>query len=87
MQVAGQWVHKYLTKRKGLTVDKGKGMNDYITVAASEVGLEYDFDKAIINNTLKAHRLSHLAAKHGLQNKVKEALFAFYYIGGKTSLI
>lgn len=82
-QVPGQSVHEYLAKRKGVTIEKGKEMNDYMTAAAREVGLEYHFDKAIINNTLNAHRLSHLAAKYGLQNEVEEALFASYYTGGK----
>ena len=50
---------------------------------AKEVGLEYNFDKAIINNTLDAHRLLHLAKKKGVQNDLKEKLFAAYYTGGK----
>jgi len=82
-QVPGQSVHEYLAKRKGVSIEKGKEMNDYMTAAAKEVGLSYDFEKAIINNTLNAHRLSHLAAKHSLQNEVEEALFAAYYTHGK----
>ena len=82
-QVPGQSVHEYLAQRKGVSAEKGKEMNDYMAAAAKEVGLSYNFDNAIINNTLDAHRLSHLAATHGLQNEVEEALFAAYYTLGK----
>ena len=54
-----------------------------MTNVAKEVGLEYNFNKAIINNTLDAHRLLHLAKKNGVQNDLKEKLFAAYYTEGK----
>ena len=50
---------------------------------AKEVGLEYNFEKAITCNTMNAHRLLHLAKKEGIQNEVKEKLFAAYYTHGK----
>ena len=81
--VPGQSVHQYLANRKGVTLEKGKEMNDYMSGIAKEVGLQYNFDTAIINNTLNAHRLLHLAQKNGLQNQTKEALFAAYYTEGK----
>jgi predicted DsbA family dithiol-disulfide isomerase len=81
--VPGQSVHQYLANRKGVTLEKGKEMNAYMSNVAKEVGLEYNFDKAIINNTLNAHRLLHLAHKHGVQNEAKETLFAAYYTQGK----
>lgn len=46
-----------------------------MTAVAKEVGLEYNFDKVIINNTLGAHRLLHLAKINSLQNLMKERLF------------
>ncbi|KAA3440041.1 DsbA family oxidoreductase [Rufibacter hautae] len=82
--VPGQSVHEYLGKRKGSTAAEGKKMNDYMAQMAKEVGLEYDFDKAIINNTFDAHRLLHLAKKHSKQNEMKERLFAAYYTQGKN---
>jgi predicted DsbA family dithiol-disulfide isomerase len=82
--VPGQSVHQYLANRKGVTVEKGKEMNAYMSSIAKEVGLEYNFDKAIINNTMDAHRLLHLAEKHGVQSEVKELLFAAYYTNGKN---
>jgi predicted DsbA family dithiol-disulfide isomerase len=41
-------------------------------------------DKAIIASTFNAHRLSHLAAKHGLQNEAEEKLFASYFTEGRN---
>ena len=60
-----QSVHEYLGKRKGGTTADGKKMNDYMAGVAKEVGLEYNFDKAIINNTFTAHRLLHFAKEKG----------------------
>jgi predicted DsbA family dithiol-disulfide isomerase len=80
----GQSVHEYLGKRKGGTAAEGKKMNDSMAAIAKEVGLEYNFDKAIINNTLNAHRLLHFAKKHGVQQQMKERLFAAYYTEGKN---
>ncbi len=81
--VKGQSVDQYLATRKGVPLEKGKEMNEYMSGIAKEVGLEYNFDKAIVNNTMNAHRLLHLAKKKGLQNLVKEKLFAAYYTFGK----
>jgi predicted DsbA family dithiol-disulfide isomerase len=83
VQVPGQSVHQYLAERKSVSLEKGKEMNAYMTNAAKELGLEYNFDKAVINNTMDAHRLLHLAHKHGVQSEAKEKLFASYYTEGK----
>ncbi len=82
--VPGQSVHEYLAQRKGVSVEKGKEMNDYMSKVAKEVGLDYNFDIAVLNNTMDAHRLLHLAAKHGLQSEMKERLFSAYYTEGKN---
>lgn len=82
--VPGQSVHEYLGRRKGGSAAEGKQMNDAMAGMAKEVGLHYDFDKAIINNTLDAHRLLHLAKEHSLQGAMKERLFSAYYTEGKN---
>ena len=79
----GLSVHEYLGKRKGGTAADGKRMNDQMTAIAKEVGLEYNFDHAIINNTLNAHQLLHFAKTKGIQNEMKERLFNAYYTEGK----
>ena len=82
--VPGQSVHEYLGKRKGTTAAEGKQMNDAMTTMAKEVGLEYNFDQAIVNNTFNAHRLLHFAKEKGVQNEMKERLFRAYYTEGKN---
>jgi len=78
-------INEYLAERKGITVDHAKQMNDYVTNMAAEVGLQYDFDKAIVANSFNAHRLSHLAKKHGLGDAMEEALFKAYFTEGKNT--
>lgn len=82
--VPEQSVHEYLGRRKGGTTADGKRMNDSMAGMAKEVGLDYDFDNAIINNTLDAHRLLHFAKERNVQNEMKERLFKAYYTEGKN---
>ncbi len=82
--VPGQTVHEYLGIRKGTTTEEGKKMSDSMALIASEAGLEFNFDKTILCNTMNAHRIVHLAKKHGVQNEMKQALFAAYYTDGKN---
>lgn len=82
--ITGQSVDQYLANRKGVSVEKGKEMNDSMSNIASEVGLEYNLNTAVVNNTMNAHRLLHLAKQHGVQNDAKEALFKAYYTDSKN---
>lgn len=81
--VPGQTADQWLGLRKGTTEAEGKKMNAGMAEIAREVGLEYNFDRAIVNNTMLAHRLLHLAKEHGIQNEMKESLFLAYYTEGK----
>jgi len=77
-------VYDYLAERKGWTPDYSKKVHQQLEVTAKEVGLEYDFDKAIPANSFKAHRFSHLAAKYNLQDIAEERLFAAYFTEGRN---
>ena len=77
-------VYDYLADKKGWTPDYSKKVHDQVSATAQEAGLEYDFDKAVPANSFKAHRLSHLAASHGLQDLAEERLFAAYFTEGKN---
>lgn len=78
-------INEFLAEHKGISVAQAKQMNDRVTAIANEVGLLYDFDKAIVANSFDAHRLSHFAKKHGLQNAVEELLFKAYFTEGKNT--
>lgn len=75
-------VYEHLSRSKGITEDVARQMAEGVTMRAKEVGLNYDFDKAVVANTFKAHCLLHLAKEHGLQNAAKERLLKVYFIEG-----
>lgn len=78
-------VTEYLAEIKGWTLDYAKQMNDYVTGMAKEVGLHYDFDKAIVANSFDAHRLLQLAKKYGKGDALEERLFKAYFTEGKNT--
>ena len=82
--IPGESIHESLAKKKGVSAEEGKAMNDYMTKAAQEVGLHYDFDRTIPANTFLAHQLIHLGAHHGRQDATKERLLAAYYLEGQN---
>ncbi|HEY0608875.1 MAG TPA: DsbA family oxidoreductase [Chitinophaga sp.] len=79
----GQSIHEYLAERKGWTLSYARQLNEQVTGMAAEVGLEYNFDKAVVANSFDAHRFAHLAAKYGLGDAAEESLFKAYFTEGK----
>ena len=53
-----------------------------MTQNAANSGLEFHFEKAVMANSLNAHRLLHLAKKQQLGNQLKELLFKAYLTDG-----
>ena len=82
--IPGESIHESLAKKKGVSTEEGRKMNDYMTKAAQEVGLAYDFDRTIPANTFLAHQLIHLGAHHNRQDATKERLMAAYYLEGQN---
>lgn len=80
----GQSLYNYLADRKGISLEQSEQMHQQMTDMAKELGLEYNFDKAVIANSFDAHRLSHLAKENGLQDELEEALFKAYFTEGKN---
>ncbi len=78
----GKNLSDWLSEKKGVSMQQAKEMNDHVANMASEVGLQFNFDIAKPANTFNAHRLIHLAAKHKLQNEVKERLLKAYFTDG-----
>lgn len=75
----------HLAESKGWSLDYARQMTQHVTNMAKEVGLNYDFDKAVVANSFDAHRLSHLAKKYGVQDSLEEALFKAYFTEGKNT--
>jgi len=78
-------VIQYLSENKGITVSEAKGMADYATSMAQEIGLEYHFEKAVVANSFQAHQFIHFAKEFGKQNEAEEALFKAYFTDGKNT--
>lgn len=76
-------VYEYLAERKGMSVEQSKKMHEHVTETAKKVGLNYNFDKAIIANSFNAHKFIQLAKTKGLGDQAEEALFKAYFIEGK----
>ena len=72
-----------LAKKYKKDTDWANSMLDNMTQNAKKSGLEFNFDKSILANSLNAHRLMHLAKKHKLANELKELLFKAYLTDGK----
>ncbi|MFD0793296.1 DsbA family protein [Mucilaginibacter litoreus] len=77
-------INQYLADAKGWTIDYARQMNAHVTQMAAEVGLEYNMDNAVVANSFKAHRFTHLAKKHGLGAQAEEQLFKAYFTNGKN---
>ena len=80
----GKNINQYLAELKGWSVEEAKKLNDRVTAMAAEVGLKYNFDKAVVANSFDAHRLLQLAKKHGKGDAAEEALFNAYFSNGEN---
>jgi predicted DsbA family dithiol-disulfide isomerase len=81
----GKNIHQYLAEIKGISTTQAKQLNERVTKMAADAGLRYNFDTAVVANSFDAHRFSHLAKKHGLQDAAEERLFAAYFSEGKNT--
>ncbi|NKZ04947.1 DsbA family oxidoreductase [Actinomadura latina] len=68
-----------LAEKYGMTRERAVEMNRQMEERAAGVGLEYHLEGGRAGNTADAHRLIHLAAKHGVQDEVVEALFKAHF--------
>lgn len=79
----GKSVNQYLSERKGWSLEHAREMNAHVTRLAGAVGLDYDFDKAVVANSFDAHRVVQLARTRGLDGQVEERLFRAYFTEGR----
>lgn len=77
--LVGHLAEKYRKDR-----DWAQDMLDNMTQNAKNSGLDFHFEKAVMANSLNAHRLLHLAKKHNLANDLEELLFKAYLTDGKN---
>lgn len=75
---------EYFEEKKGVPASQATQMLSQVTQMGKNAGIDFDFKKALIVNTFNAHRLLHLAKKHGKSNEMEEALFIAHFIDGKN---
>jgi len=76
-------VYEYLADRKGWSLEQSEQMHNHVVEMAATVGLEYNFDRAVVANTLYAHRVIQLAKQKGLDDLIEELFFRAYFTDGK----
>ena len=77
-------VYQSLANSKGWKPEYARQVSAQVSEMAAQVGLTFNFDRAVVANSFNAHRLSHLAKKRGLGPQAEEALFRAYFTDGKN---
>jgi predicted DsbA family dithiol-disulfide isomerase len=76
---------EHLRLKKGWSNEQAAETITHVSNIAKQVGLEFNFENAVVANSFDAHRLSHLAKKYNLQNELEEKLFSAYFSEGKNT--
>lgn len=77
-------MYMFVADQKGFSYEQSKKMHEDLIQYAKSVGLEYNFDKALVTNSLKGHRLIQFAKTKGLGEQAEERLFYAYFTQGKN---
>lgn len=77
-------MYMFVADRKGMSYEQSKKSHQDLIQYAKSVGLEYNFDKALVTNSSKGHRLIQFAKTKGLGEKAEERLFYAYFTQGKN---
>ena len=81
---SGKTVNEILAQKYGVSLSQAAAMNERVSTIAAQEGLEYHLEQAKYSNTFDAHRLTHLAATHGLQQEAEERFFKAYFTEGRA---
>ncbi|MHB1809639.1 MAG: DsbA family oxidoreductase [Solirubrobacteraceae bacterium] len=74
---------QHLASKYGISVDEARLNQQRLAGVAAEEGLQFRFDRSRSGSTFDAHRLIHLAERHGLQDEAKERLLRAYFSDGE----
>jgi predicted DsbA family dithiol-disulfide isomerase len=72
-----------LAEKYGVPLERARAMEQNVSEIAAADGLAYDLEHARLGSSFDAHRLVHLAARHGLQDAMKERLFRARFSEGR----
>jgi predicted DsbA family dithiol-disulfide isomerase len=74
---------EHLSSKYGMPVEEARARQAQLAEMAAADGLELHFDRVRSANTFDAHRLTHLAAAHGLQDAMVERLQRAHFTDGE----
>jgi predicted DsbA family dithiol-disulfide isomerase len=80
---SGKDVYTFLAERKGMSLEQSIEMHKGVAERAKSVGLDYHFEKAVISNSLQAHRIIQLAKTKKLGDAMEEIFFKAYFTEGR----
>ena len=72
----------YLSEKKGYPVSQINSMQDQLTFNSKSYGIDFEFDKALMINTMDLHRLIQWAKTLYKSNELKEAFMTALFCGG-----
>ena len=74
---------EHLSAKYGMPVEEARARQAQLAAMAAADGLEFNFDRVRSANTFDAHRLTHLAKAHGLQDAMVERLQRAHFTDGE----
>jgi len=77
-------ITQYLQEHKQIPMDQIAAMNARIVQQGQEFGIDFQMDKIVVANTIKAHLLLHEAHEQGLQWACKMRLLKAYFSEGQN---
>lgn len=75
---------EYFREKKGFPEEQAKQMTAQVTQMGKASGIDFNFEKALITNTFPAHKILHLAKKHGKSSEMEEELFKAHFLDGEN---
>jgi len=78
-----QNLFEYLADSKGISVQQSMQMHQKVLNMASQAGLNFQFDNAVVANSFDAHRIIQMAKTKGLGDEAEERFFKAYFTEGK----
>lgn len=75
---------EYFREKKGFPEEQAKQMTAQVVNMGKASGIDFNFEKALITNTFLAHKILHLAKKHGKSSEMEEELFKAHFLNGEN---
>jgi len=79
----GYDTYDMLSRKYGMSREQAKAGTESIARQGRDHGLEYNFDRVVLTNTFDAHRLAHLAGRHGRMGHMLDRLYKAYFTDGE----